>query len=668
MFFRKFLPSASATNKHHPCCLKALLSLHQPRHSPLKFLLGRIVVGALLLSKSFKQKFAIFHQEMKLLIVDDDRDTTAALSACLTAQQFTVDIACDGRTALQLVEATTYDLIVLDVMLPEIDGLSLCQKLRQQHHHTPILLLTAKNRVSDRVAGLEAGADDYLTKPYDPSELIARIRALLRRSNTTVLTKKLCWGALQLDPNACEVTYQGIPVKLTPKEYKLLELFLRYPRRIFDRRTLLDRVWSIDECPGEEAVTTQIRGLRRKLQAAGVNPDPIETLYGLGYRLRACSLQSSQPSARLAEIMQKKWHEFQERLQQQLAILDAAIQNLTPEQQQQAKEIAHRLVGSLGVYGMPQAANLARQIEQAIAPSATAGGPANSKLERQKLTNLLQQLRFCTAQFSQFPTFPPVAVTYDSPTPITILAIDDDLLVLEELQRAASFWGFRLVTANDPTTARQRLQSLSPDAVILDLSFPRAKESGFTLLAQLQRLLPEIPILVLTAHGELSRRIQAIRLGAKAFLHKPATCAEVFQTLNQLLNRVDNITARVLIVDDDASLLSALQNQLQTWGLQVTTLADPLQFWQVLENSRPDLLMLDVSMPNYSGIELCQAVRCDPRWSQLPILFLSARGDADTLHQALLAGADDYILKPIAEADLRQRLLKRLRLTPVTCR
>lgn len=105
---------------------------------------------------------------MKLLIVDDDRNTTAALSACLTAQQFTVDIACDGRTALQLVEATTYDLIVLDVMLPEVDGISLCHKLRQQHYHTPILLLTAKNRVSDRVAGLEAGADDYLTKPYDP--------------------------------------------------------------------------------------------------------------------------------------------------------------------------------------------------------------------------------------------------------------------------------------------------------------------------------------------------------------------------------------------------------------------------------------------------------------------------------------------------------------------
>jgi DNA-binding response OmpR family regulator/HPt (histidine-containing phosphotransfer) domain-containing protein len=603
----------------------------------------------------------IFYQEMKLLIVDDDRNTTAALSACLTAQQFTVDIACDGRTALQLVEATTYDLIVLDVMLPEVDGISLCQKLRQQHYHTPILLLTAKNRVSDRVAGLEAGADDYLTKPYDPSELIARIRALLRRSNTTILTKKLCWGALQLDPNACEVTYHGIPIKLTPKEYKLLELFLRYPRRIFDRRTLLDRVWSIDECPGEEAVTTQIRGLRRKLQAAGVNPDPIETLYGLGYRLRACSEQSSQPSARLAEIMQKMWHEFQERLQQQLAILDAAIQNLTPKQQQQAQEIAHRLVGSLGVYGMPQAANLARQIEQAIAPCA-------SQLERQTLTNLLQQLRFCTAQFSQFPTFPPAAVTYDSPTAITILAIDEDLLMLEELQSAASFWGFRLVTATDPTTARQRLQSLNPDAVILDLSFPHAKESGFTLLAQLQRLLPEIPILVLTAHSELSHRIEAIRLGAKAFLHKPATSAEVFQALNQLLNRVNNITARILIVDDDASLLSALQNQLQTWGLQVKTLADPLQFWQVLENSRPDLLLLDVSMPNYNGIELCQAVRCDPRWSQLPILFLSARGDADTVHQALLAGADDYILKPIAEADLRQRLLKRLRPIPVTCR
>lgn len=223
---------------------------------------------------------------MKLLLVENEPDTADALATSLVAQLFTVDIAINGLAALELAEVTEYDLIVLDVMLPEVDGISLCRQLRAHNQQEPILLLTAKDEQADLVAGFEAGADNYVTKPYELSDLLARIRALLRRGNT-VLTEVLCWGRLQLELNNCEVTCQGTPVRLTPKEYKLLELFLRHPRRIFDRRTLLDRVWSMDECPGEEAVTTQICGLRRKLQLAELNPDPIETLYGLGYRLRA---------------------------------------------------------------------------------------------------------------------------------------------------------------------------------------------------------------------------------------------------------------------------------------------------------------------------------------------------------------------------------------------
>jgi DNA-binding response OmpR family regulator len=166
---------------------------------------------------------------MKLLIIDDDRETTSVLSAVLTAQQLTVDVAPDAQTALALLQTVPYDLIVLDVLLPDADGISLCHTIRQQQQTIPILLLTVKDAVGDRVAGLEAGADDYLTKPYDSAELLARIRALLRRGQTPI-TETLTWGALQVDPQACKVTYQGNPIKLTPKEYRLLELFLRYPQ------------------------------------------------------------------------------------------------------------------------------------------------------------------------------------------------------------------------------------------------------------------------------------------------------------------------------------------------------------------------------------------------------------------------------------------------------
>ncbi|MEH1824747.1 MAG: response regulator [Nostoc sp.] len=658
---------------------------------------------------------------MRLLIIEDDQDTVAALVDFLSAQLFTIDAAHNAKSAVALVETSQYDLIVLDVMLPGLDGISLCRQLRTQNQRVPILLLTAKDDPADRVAGFKAGADDYVTKPYERSELLARIRALLRRGNTE-LTEVLCWGELQLDPNHCQVTYQSKPLHLTPKEYKLLELFLRRPRRILDRQTLLDRIWSIDECPGEEAVTTQIRGLRRKLQMAGLTSNPIETLYGLGYRLRSlpeerqddeemrkegngtlhsqsdhsqCDSTSGMDADYTAAIatIQQMWQEFQERLQEQLAMLEQAIAHLTtnsldPNQRQHAQTIAHRLIGSLGAFGIPHAAELARQIERVL-NSSTVVLQSESAVQ---LETLLQQLR-CITQRSPMFAVPSsedagirghgdTEIEEDTETrgygdtgnqevlaaatrpPLTaspiVFMIDDDPNMLEPMQAEASNWAVHLETASDLISARERLQSRMPNAIVLDLTFSNTTESGLTLLAQLKRQFPTIPVVVLSGQGDLSKRVEVARLGANAFLQKPAMPSEVFQVVTQLLNPIEAIAAKLLIVDDDSVLLTRLQANLEPRGFQVTALADPTLFWQFLEVTCPDLLLLDVSMPGFNGIELCQVVKSDPHWSQLPVLFLSAHSDANTLHQALAVGADDYVLKPIVEADLIQRILKRL--------
>jgi len=224
---------------------------------------------------------------MRILLIEDDELIAQQLVPKLTHQQnYTIDVATDGQTGLGQAEAFLYDLILLDVILPKIDGITICRRLRSQGIKTPILLLTAQDNSTNKVMGLDAGADDYLTKPFDLQELSARIRALLRRGDTGA-TPIFSWGDLSLDPSTCEVTYQKRLISLTPKEYSLLELFLRNKQRVFSRSVILDRLWSFEEFPGEETVTAHIKGLRHKLKKAGLKDNPIETIYGIGYRLKS---------------------------------------------------------------------------------------------------------------------------------------------------------------------------------------------------------------------------------------------------------------------------------------------------------------------------------------------------------------------------------------------
>ena len=163
---------------------------------------------------------------MRILLVDDDEAIAVALATALESQHYVVDIANDGEKALELVDAFPYDLLLLDVMLPKLDGITLCQQLRGCGFRVPILLLTARDGSTDKVRGLDAGADDYLIKPFDREELLARIRTLLRRGSSPLLPV-LEWNDLCLAPSTCQVTYKNQPLNLTPTEYRLLELFLR---------------------------------------------------------------------------------------------------------------------------------------------------------------------------------------------------------------------------------------------------------------------------------------------------------------------------------------------------------------------------------------------------------------------------------------------------------
>ncbi len=224
---------------------------------------------------------------MRILLVEDDIQLGEGLAEALSDQNYVVDWVKDGEAGQLQAKILNYDLIILDIMLPKLNGISLCQTLRDQGLMVPILMLTARDTSTDKVSGLDAGADDYMVKPFDLPELLARIRALLRRGSQTQAGAILTWEALRLNPSTYEVTYKEADIKLTPKEFCLLELLLRNGRRVLSRSVIIEHCWSMATPPDEEAVKAHLKSLRSKLRQQGSPHNFIETVHGLGYRLMA---------------------------------------------------------------------------------------------------------------------------------------------------------------------------------------------------------------------------------------------------------------------------------------------------------------------------------------------------------------------------------------------
>jgi two-component system, OmpR family, response regulator len=221
---------------------------------------------------------------MKILLAEDDSRLAQLLGEALVNQHYLVDAVSNGEEGREFVSSFAYDLLILDVTLPKLDGISLCRQLRSQGCRIPIMMLTARDSTDDKIAGWDAGADDYMIKPYNLAELLARIRALLRRGDNP-LSAKMEWGALRVDPNTCQVTYGEHMLQLTPKEYGLIELLTRAGRRITSRNQIIDNLWSFEEPPTEDAVKALVKRLRQKLKIAGASDNFITTAYGFGYHL-----------------------------------------------------------------------------------------------------------------------------------------------------------------------------------------------------------------------------------------------------------------------------------------------------------------------------------------------------------------------------------------------
>ena len=217
---------------------------------------------------------------MRILVAEDEKGVSSFIQKGLEEEQYTVDCVENGVDALEYASATTYDLIITDVMMPKMDGLEFCSKLRAQGIHTPVLMLTAKIQVKDKVKGLDAGADDYLTKPFSFDEFLARVRALLRRKQDVVIELKI--GGLELNTQSHRVFISGDELILRPKEYALLEYLVRNQDCVVSRTQILENIWGYTFDPNTNVVDVHIKSIRKKIEEITMD-EFIRTVRGVGY-------------------------------------------------------------------------------------------------------------------------------------------------------------------------------------------------------------------------------------------------------------------------------------------------------------------------------------------------------------------------------------------------
>ncbi len=720
---------------------------------------------------------------MKILVVEDDGVLALMLSKVLKANHYQVELAADGETGLAMVEAFDYDLILLDLCLPKLDGIRFCQRVRDTGKDVPVLLTTAEDTTASKIAGLDAGADDYVLRPLDIDDLLARIRALLRRGRTDT-SPVLCWGAVSLDPSNCEVFCYGKRLHLTNKEYEILELFLRNPHRIFGLDVLLEQLWSYEKMPSDNAVRTHIKSLRRKLEQSGI-ANMVETVYGSGYRLglepycepsaavdaelaiqvsptnqedlKAVDQRNSDQQKAGGEALYQNvpmlsrlheiWKEHQQKYLDMITLLEQIVPVLAVPQDERmmmlsvhkdqvvrSQQAAHTLKGALGSFGFMHSSKIAAGIEKLLLaapqldieqinqlpnliaslrqslepgpekidtsssaslsqpnslrvakpldltePNATGSNSTNKRwvdlpkaVENSVERTALNGKPIAKRSSHSASLSPPLLKRFGqqpNPSVYEWLIVDSDQALIESLTRQASIWSIQTWFAATLEAARVVLEQHSPAVIMVDPSCANTREEGLSFLRELAKQWPAMSVIVATDSADwssspeerLRHRVEVLRASHESlFLQKPVATEQIIETVNQCLTEQSLAEAKVLVLDDDPQILQCLKQLLDPWGFQLTLLSDPFQLWDVLEQTVPDLLILDIEMPEFNGLELCRVIRHDPNLSQLPILFLSAHTEPDIVQRVFESGADDYVSKPIIGSELVSRILNRL--------
>ena len=360
------------------------------------------------------------------------------------------------------------------------------------------------------------------------------------------------------------------------------------------------------------------------------------------------------PDARLVDRARASIAEIGERYRHsaadQLAVLDrafAALAGGTLEEglRREAERAAHKLIGSAGTFGFERASDLARDLEEVFTNPTPAHGP--------RVRELLDALR---AELAVPVGAVPASPSSDGPT---LLIVDADAGMARRLAVEAAASGLRAEIAGDAAQVRELLDRRRPDVALVGRSLEGATQA-LELLRQLGAARPPVPTLVWTDSDGLMDRVEVARLGGRGFLPRTSPLPQILRAVTDLLDRQRASEPTVLAVDDDPMVLEAVRALLGSQGMRVVALDDPAGFWEAVQQTTPDLVILDVDMPEVDGVELCRVLRNDRRWAQLPVLFLTARTDRATVQRVFAAGADDFVAKPIIGPELVTRITNRL--------
>ena len=616
---------------------------------------------------NFVQSKTISHADsvdMQILLASNDEYLSGKVVVELTERRDrTVDVEIDLEAARQQARDRPYDLAIVDARPSLSAALALFEEMREDRPEMLRVLLLAED-APQTIAETDR-ADVFLFSPFSPEKISERTRSLLndrQRGPSGVLR----WQGLCLEPKTGRATYNDRPIPVTPKEYALLELLARHRDRIFSPRALISQLWSFEKPPEENTIRAHVKGLRRKLRKAGAPQDTIETVYGAGYRLNPSleendgmfGSRSSVPQNDTHVALLQAWRKFQPQICDRLGVvLEAAeaarTQALTMELQKRAEEQAATLVRILGAYGFVEAARLAEELQAFCA--------SDAPLDREKIPEFNQRAIDLSIALEGRPVWEPLQSLPQMPL---LLVADEREDAVRALVRTAPNWQVRTCIATDLSAAREAVRQHAPDLALLHMSFtdnePDSKTKRSDALAFASELSAlGIPVMAIAEGGGFPERVEIARRGGNAFLPASTPPQEILHWVCRLWRRSrPNQTA--MVVGAEGELVRSLQQILQPRGFHVVSLRDSRQFWEFLEAEQPDLLLLRWQMPHLSGADICQVVRNDLRWGQLPIFMLAQSGELENVSAAYAAGADVVLHEPLVEEELIFSLLNGL--------